>query len=250
MADAGSAPAGVPAPAEPAGRCRPGAAGRTLPAGRCRPGAAPAGSCAGQRSLHPGVDPAPAVPLHPLIEARRSPRAFDPSADLDDATLRALFEAARWAPSSGNLQPALYLLGRRGDVTHARLLDVLKPRNRTWAAAASALALGVARTADDTGRPVPHAVYDLGQATAQLALQAVALDVAVHQMGGFDADAARTAFDLAPHLQPQVVVALGRPGRVEDLPPDLQERERAPRRRRPLAETVFAGSWGTPAFGG
>lgn len=190
----------------------------------------------------------PVAALHPLIAERRSPRAFDPSAAVGEDELRALFEAARWAASNGNLQPAHYLLGRRGDATHARLLGVLKPRNRTWAAAASALALGVARTADDTGRPIPHAAYDLGQATAQLALQAVALGLVTHQMGGFDAGAARAEFDLAPHLEPLVVVAIGHRGDVAALPADLQERERAPRRRRPLDEVVFTGRWGTPAL--
>ncbi|HEY0638471.1 MAG TPA: nitroreductase family protein [Pseudonocardiaceae bacterium] len=184
--------------------------------------------------------------MHPLIAARRSPRALDPAAEVSAAELLTLFDAARWAASRGNLQPARYLVGRRGDDTFARIHGVLRPRNRTWTAAASALALGIAVTVDEDGRPFPHAVYDLGQATAQLALQAVADGLVVHQMAGFDAAAARAEFAVPDGHEPIVAIAIGRLGDPAALPADLRERETRPRRRRPLAETVFTGRYGAP----
>jgi nitroreductase len=188
------------------------------------------------------------APLHPLIAARWSARGLDPTATVADIQLRSLFEAARWAASSGNLQPYRYLVGRRGSPTYERIFGVLKPRNQRWAGAAAALVLGVAVTADDTGRVVPYGVYDLGQATAQLALQAVAEGLVAHQMAGFFPDAARAEFGLPPNHEPTVVVAIGRLGSPDALPDDLRARESQPRRRRPLAETVFTGDYGTPAF--
>src|SRR6202022_4830782 len=71
--------------------------------------------------------------LHPLIAQRWSPRALDPDAEARDAQLRALLEAGRWAASSGNTQPARYLVGRRGDSTFQRIFDVLRPGNQSWA---------------------------------------------------------------------------------------------------------------------
>jgi nitroreductase len=188
------------------------------------------------------------APLHPLIAARWSARGLDPTATVTDVQIRSLFEAARWAASSGNLQPYRYLVGQRGSPTYERIFGVLKPRNQRWAGAAAALVLGVAVTADDTGRVMPYGVYDLGQATAQLALQAVADGLVAHQMAGFFPDAARVEFGLPANHEPTVVVAIGRLGSPDTLPDDLREREARPRWRRPLAETVFTGDYGTPAF--
>jgi nitroreductase len=186
--------------------------------------------------------------IHPLIAARWSPRGLDPAAEVSDAQLLTLFEAARWAASSGNLQPARYLVGRRGSRTFERIFGVLKPRNQRWTSAAAALVLGVAVTADESGREIPYARYDLGQATAQLALQAVAEGLVVHQMAGFFPDSARTEFALPRYHEPTVAVAIGRLGSPDGLPEDLREREARPRVRRPLAQTVFTGEYGTPTF--
>ena len=180
-----------------------------------------------------------AVPVHPLIAGRWSARWLDPAAVISEEQLRSLFEAARWAASSGNLQPYRYLVGRRGSTAFERIFGILKPRNQRWTRAAAALALGIAVTADDDGRPIPYGVYDLGQATAQLALQAVALGLVAHQMAGFFPDAARAEFGLPSHHEPWVAIAIGRLGSPDGLPEDLQARETRPRSRRPLAQTVF-----------
>src|SRR4051794_2517788 len=53
-------------------------------------------------------------------------------------------------------------------------------------------------------------------------------------MGGFDADAARSEFDLEEALTPLVVLAVGRRDPDAELPEPLAARERAPRSREPL----------------
>lgn len=186
--------------------------------------------------------------VHPLIAARWSPRALDRHAVVDDAVLRSLFEAARWAASRGNLQTSRFVLGRRGDPAHRLLADACSAHTRFRGRSASALALGIAVTADDDGGPFPHAWYDLGQAVATLALQAVSQGLVTHQMAGFDADAARAAFALPDTHEPVVAIAVGVLGDASALPADLQERERGPRSRRPLSETVFGATYGDPAF--
>ncbi|MBW4719726.1 nitroreductase family protein [Saccharothrix obliqua] len=183
--------------------------------------------------------------LHPLIANRRSPRAFDPDAALAPDVLEALFEAARWAASHGNTQPARFVVGLRGDDTFQRVFDVLRPGNQTWAVRASALVLAARATTDDRG-PIPNTEFGLGLAVQNLVLQAEHLGLITHQMGGFDHDAAARAFGLPADVVPVVVVAVGVPGDVGLLPPDLQAREHAPRVRKPLSETVFTGAWGNP----
>lgn len=180
------------------------------------------------------------APLHPLLAERWSPRGFDRTHVLDDGRLTTLLEAARWAPSANNSQPWRFLVARRGDSDFARLADVLAAGNRVWAAHASALVLVVAEVLDETGRPRPWARYDTGQAVAALSVQAQVEGLAVHQMGGFDADAARQAFGLDETLDPVVVIAVGRHDVHAELPEPLAGRERAPRTREPLEALLLA----------
>ncbi|GAB3282078.1 nitroreductase family protein [Parasphingorhabdus pacifica] len=188
------------------------------------------------------------VPLHPLLAARWSPRALDPHTEIDDERFTALFEAARWAPSWGNTQPARYIAGRRGAETFERIHATLSRGNHGWTMSAAALAIGVAKTADEDGEPLPYGEYGLGLATENLVLQAVGDGLVAHQMAGFDREAARAAFDIPPGFEPLVAIAVGGPGSDEDLPEKLRDKERAPRSRLPLSELVFGTGWGSAAF--
>ena len=179
------------------------------------------------------------VPLHPLLAGRWSPRGFDHAHALTSEQISALIEAARWAPSANNSQPWRFLVGNRGDAAYQEIFDVLAPGNRAWAGAASALILVVAETADAGGDPRPFALYDTGQAVANLVAQAGAEDLSVHQMGGFDADAAVSKFGLGAGLRPVVVIAIGRHDPAAELAPAFAERERAPRARRPVGELLL-----------
>jgi nitroreductase len=190
---------------------------------------------------------AASVELHPLIGDRWSPRALDPDAELSDEQLRALLEAARWAPSYGNTQPARYLVGRRGDETFKRIHGVLIPGNQSWAHAASALLLGAAVTENEKGE-MPYAEYGVGMASLSLATQAVAEGLVAHQMAGFDPAAARREFDLPPEVRPLIVIAVGTLGDPNLLIERRRAREVERRTRLPLGEIAFTGEWGQPAF--
>jgi nitroreductase len=185
--------------------------------------------------------------VHPLLVDRWSPRWYDAEAEVSERALLAMLEAARWAPSFGNTQPARYLVGKRGDDTYRRILDVLIPKNRSWAQAAGALLLGVAMTRNEKGE-VPYAEYSTGLATENLVVQAVADGLAARQMAGFDADAAREVFALPEEAKPLVAIAVGVAGDLTQVPDDLRERELAPRKRLPLSEIAFGPDWGEPAF--
>jgi nitroreductase len=178
------------------------------------------------------------VPVHPLLAERWSPRGFDRAHDLDEEALTALLEAARWAPSAQNSQPWRFLVTRRGEQAHGRLLAALAPGNQAWAGAASALVLVAARTADDDGRPQPWALYDTGQAVAALVTQAQADGLSVHQMGGFDTAAVRAGFGLGEALTPVVILAIGRRD-SSGLPEPFAAREAAPRTRHPVSDLLL-----------
>ena len=173
------------------------------------------------------------VPLHPLLARRWSPRAFDRAHALTAEQVTALIEAARWAPSSNNTQPWRFLVANRGEPAFDEVFDTLNPGNRQWAGAASALILVVAEAVG------PWALYDTGQAVANLSAQASEEGLSVHQMGGFDKAAAAERFRLGDNLQPVVVIAVGRHDADAPLPESFAERERAPRSRRPVDDLLL-----------
>ena len=130
----------------------------------------------------------------------------------------------------------------------ATLLSCLGDWNQRWARSAGALALAVtSEQFTHNGKPNHHAWYDLGQACALMAVQAAALGLQVHQMGGIDPQRAREIYAVPAEHAVVVGIAIGWPGDPDSLPEaDMIKSERAPRRRRPLAETVFADRWGEP----
>ncbi|MBB4907122.1 nitroreductase family protein [Actinophytocola algeriensis] len=187
------------------------------------------------------------VPIHPLLAARWSPRALDPAGVVTDEQLRAVLEAARWAPSNGNTQPARYLVGRRGDETYARLFDLLSRRNQGWAHPAAMLVLVCAVTVNEKGT-IPMPEYGVGLAAENLVLQAVAEGLVAHQMGGFNREGAKLVFSLPADVEPQTVIALGTLGDPALLDEERRAKELAPRRRLALDEIAFTGEWGNPVF--
>lgn len=178
-------------------------------------------------------------PLVPLLEERWSPRSYDESASIPDDQLDALLEAARWAPSAANTQPRRFIVGRRGTPTFDRIHATLMGFNGAWASRAGALLVAIAEPVTADGEARRWAEYDLGQSVAALAVQAHAEGLHLHQMGGFDVDAIRTAFDLPERLVPVTVTAIGHVADASQLDEKAAERETAPRTRLPLDEVVL-----------
>lgn len=188
------------------------------------------------------------VPLLDVIRRRWSPRAFSDRA-VEPAKLRQVFEAARWASSSFNEQPWRYVVATKDrPEAFATALSCLVEKNQEWAKAAPVLVLTLTRrTFSQNGRPNRVALHDLGQATAQLVLQALALDLFAHQMGGILPDRVREAYEVPDDYEPQTAFALGYAGDPASLPEDLRNIETGSRRRRTVDEFVFAGRFGAAA---
>ena len=184
-------------------------------------------------------------PIHDLLKRRWSPRAFS-ERPVERDTLRSLLEAARWAPSSSNEQPWNFIVATKDDqAEHGRLLSCLVEGNRLWAQHAPVLMVSVARVSfEEDGKPNRHAYYDVGQAVADLSVQATALGLMVHQMAGFHPDKVRELYGVPKEFEPVAAIALGYPGDPQSLPEKLRKRELASRERKPLAEFVFTGRWG------
>jgi nitroreductase len=171
-------------------------------------------------------------PVLEVIQHRRSRRAYD-SKPVPQEAINSLFEAARWAPSSVNEQPWLYLYATNDQSElWARIFDSLNPSNQVWVKDAPLLIVSFARTHfTRNDKPNGSARYDLGGANAFLSLQATHLGLNVHQMGGFNAEKLRADLNTPAHYEPVTVLAIGYPGEAEKLPENLKLREIAPRER-------------------
>jgi nitroreductase len=189
----------------------------------------------------------PQAKIHDLLARRRSPRAFSEQ-PVGPTLITALFEAARWAPSSANEQPWHFIVASKEDSSYTRLLGSLSEKNRRWAGHAPVLVAAVAQTTyRRSGAPYQHAWYDLGQSVAHLTVPASSFGLVVHQMGGFDEVKLAEQFPVPAGYEPVVVFAIGYPAGAETLPDDLRQREEAPRSRRPLESFVFTEKWGEPS---
>lgn len=176
-----------------------------------------------------------------VLAQRWSPRSFDPSAVMDDATLLRLLEAARWQASANNAQPWRFIVTRRGEPEFEVLAKLLAGFNQMWAPRASALIVALYESVDVNGKPRGSAQYDLGLAVANLVTQAMSEGWHSHQMGGFTKTGVREAFAVSEELEPLVVVAVGKQAQAEQLEDELKQRELAPRTRLALSDIVLRG---------
>ena len=182
-----------------------------------------------------------------MILKRWSPRSFAdkpvPSADLTK-----IFTAAAWAASSFNEQPWRFLVGKKGDETYAKILDSLIEFNQGWAKSAPVLILSVGKkTFSQNGQLNAYGLHDTGAASANLSLQATALGLHTHGMGGVDKDKARANFAIPDDFEVGAAWALGYLGDAETLPEPMKAMETAARSRKPLEEFVFS-AWDKAAL--
>jgi nitroreductase len=181
-------------------------------------------------------------PIDPQFLTRWSPRAFSDAA-MQEADMMRLLEAARWAPSASNLQPARFAWGLRGDAAFAAILAALVPFNQDWAEAASGLIVVASKPhSDKNGAEVANLWhgFDAGAAWMSIALQAQSMGLIAHAMGGFDGPALASAVRLPAGYALHAVVAVGVQGLAESLPDGLRARE-MPNERGALAKVAAHG---------
>lgn len=172
---------------------------------------------------------------------RYSPRAFSGESITKDE-LMTLFEAARWAPSASNVQPWKFIYAMRDTPEFENLFSLLGDFNKDWCKRASVLVVTVSnKMLSKGGLSVTHS-FDTGAAWENLALQASTLGLIAHGMQGFDYALAKEKLGVPEDYSVEMMIAIGKPGKVEDLPEPLQERE-APSDRKPLNEIISEGKF-------
>lgn len=182
----------------------------------------------------------PGHDIAPYLLNRWSPRAMT-GEPLSDAELMPLFEAARWAPSCFNSQLWRFHYAKRGTPHWEPFLGLLVEANRAWVSQAAALVVVLARkNFERNEKPSRTSQFDAGAAWENLALEGSRRRLVVHAMAGFDYERARSELRVPDVYDVLAMVAIGKRGKRDDLPPKLRDVEQ-PNDRRPLAEILHEG---------
>ncbi|MFQ6122835.1 MAG: nitroreductase family protein [Dehalococcoidales bacterium] len=174
------------------------------------------------------------------IRTRRSIRKYkiDP---IDDKTLEAVLEAARWAPSWRNTQCWRFIVVRDGDIKN-KLADTLNPTNQAMDAIRNAPIVIVAcaelgKSGYYDGVPVTDKgdwfMFDVALAMQNLVLAAHSLGLATVYVGRADAKEAAKILEIPEGYCFVAMTPLGYPDQV-----------RNPRPRKELSEIVFYDKFG------
>ena len=172
---------------------------------------------------------------------RWSPRAIGKK-DFTEDDLASLFEAARWTPSSFNVQPWRFLYAMNGDENWSTFFGLLGEFNQMWAKDAGALIVVLSKKTNDEGKPNVTSSFDTGSAWMSLALQARMKNFIAHGMAGFDYEKARKILNVQDDYNVEAMLAIGTQGDVENLHERMQKSEK-PNERKHVKEFAFRGGF-------
>jgi nitroreductase len=179
--------------------------------------------------------------VHHLITDRWSPVAFD-EREVDYDQIHLLFEAAKWAPSGRNSQPWRFIFATRDMPDYKVFLDLMSEANQVWASTAPLLVLPLAQVISIyKNRPNRLAFYETGMAVGNLLVQATAMGLMVHQLGGYDVERTKETLVIPTRYEPMAMMAIGYKGDASKLPGDVAARENKERTRMEISKFLVQG---------
>jgi len=179
--------------------------------------------------------------VHKLITDRWSPVAFD-DRPVEFDKIQLIFEAAKWAPSSKNAQPWRFIIATKEMPEYPIFLDLMSEYNQIWASTAPLLVMPLAQVISTyKNRPDRLAYYETGMAVGNLLIQATAMGLFVHQLGGYDYERAGEVLAIPSRFEPMTILAIGYKGDISKLPEEYADRENGERTRKEISEFVVQG---------
>lgn len=177
--------------------------------------------------------------INPIFLNRWSPRAL--GRDMSDEDLMAMFEAARWAPSSYNNQHWRFLYATYKDDEWDDFFELLGEFNKKWAKDGYALVVITSKkTFDYNDKPAETHSFDTGAAWENLALEAADRELVAHGMAGFDYEKAREVLDIPEGYSVEAMIAIGSREDESKLDEDMQV---TPNNRKDMEEIVTKGGF-------
>jgi nitroreductase len=125
-------------------------------------------------------------------------------------TLHALFEAARFTPSSEGVLPWLFVYAAERP-TRQRALSLLTEADRAWATGAALLVFAFARRAHpETGTPLHNSAFDTGAACLALSQRARELGLSCRSASRVARDRTERVLGVpAAEYEPHLMLAVG-----------------------------------------
>ena len=162
------------------------------------------------------------------IKGRRSIRAFK-NLDIPEETIERLIDAARWAPSAGNIQPWEFIIVRNPE-TKRKLAEAAL--NQTFIEEAPVVIVVCAdheRSSRGYGSrgATLYCIQDTAAAIQNIHLAATALKLGTCWIGAFREEPVKKTLGIPDGLRPVAIIPVGHPA----------EQPR-PRPRRPLSEII------------
>jgi nitroreductase len=183
----------------------------------------------------------PDYPIDKIFLDRWSPRAMS-GEPISDEELFPLFEAARWAPSSSNLQPWRFIYAKRDTPNWNKFFNLLVEFNQMWCKNAAALVCLISKKINKDGKLDRNHMSDAGAAWENLALQASLKNLVCHGMGGYDIELARKNLKVPKDYEIIHMFAIGKPGEISVLHERMQKSEN-PSERNPVKDFIFEGEF-------
>lgn len=148
--------------------------------------------------------------VDPVMLRRFSTRAFKP-VEVNDQTLRTLFDAARQAPSCFNEQPWRFFCASRARIDRfAEFLEFLVPDNAEWAKNCSALIIVSAeKNFNHNNKANAHSWFDSGAAWFSLTYQARLMGLYTHAMAGINHEKIISVLNISESQEVICAIAVG-----------------------------------------
>ena len=163
------------------------------------------------------------------IKGRRSVRAFSSEKNVSEGTVETLIDAARWAPSAGNIQPWEFVVVR-GQEIKKRLAEAAF--NQSFIEEAPVVIVVCAdenRSSDGYGQrgKTLYCIQDTAAAIQNIHLAAYSLGLGTCWVGAFREEKASEILKAPPGIRPIALIPVGHPSKIP-----------ASRRKRDLGEIV------------
>jgi nitroreductase len=147
-----------------------------------------------------------------IIKSRRSVRYFTDK-KIDDLTVSSLIEAARLAPSAGNLQPLEIIIVRDEQVKFDLSMAAFGQEFISLCSIVFVMCANIQRTSAryaERGESL-YTIQDIAAATQNILLLAHSLGLGSCWVGAFDEEKVKSICNLPAHIRPMVMIALGYP---------------------------------------
>jgi len=166
--------------------------------------------------------------LFEAIKGRRSVRVFTRE-EVTKEEVEKLIDAARWAPSAGNIQPWEFIVVRKPEIKRRLSIAALRQTFIEEAPVVIVVCANQIRSGRGYGaRGVNlYCLQDTAAATQNIHLAAYALGLATCWVGAFKEGEAKKTLNLPEGVRPVAIIPVGHPARKSIV-----------RSRRPLSEII------------